>query len=115
MEKETLKDNLLNQLNSFGKKIDEETKSHGYRFIDKLEKYGVIKDNLKMYVMNDGNLTFIWRFEKPKSASFNIDFNKIADNLNWCCYIEGMKDALYGSVEHLDDIVPYLKKFLGVS
>lgn len=117
METQTLKDKLLSELYSISsraKNVDEVTIQHGFRFINKLDKYGVIKDNLSMSVLSDGNLSFEWKYEKPRSATFNIDFDKDTDRLLWCCYIDGMKDHLYGSVIHFDELVPYLKRFLGI-
>lgn len=117
METQTLKEKLLNQLSSLvaeNGNIDNETSQHGFRFINKLDKYGLITNNLSMSVLSDGNLTFEWNFEKPKPAKFNVDFDKTTDRLMWCCYITGMNDHLYGSVIHLEEIVPYLKRFNGI-
>ena len=94
--------------------IDDETRNHGHRFVNKLSKYNLIKDNLDVNALDDGNLGFEWKFEKPKHAKFNIDFDKSVDRLMWCCYIDGMKDNLFGSVLHLEEILPYVKRFLGI-
>ena len=117
MEIQNLKNKLLNELeaiSTINTNVDQITIQHGLRFINKLEKFGAITDNLSMSVLSDGNLSFEWKFEKPKHACFNIDFDKDTDKLQWCCYIDGMKDYLYGTVIHFDEIAPYLKRFLGV-
>ena len=113
MENEALKNRLVSQLNTYSKNLDDETNAHGSRFIEKLSKYGVITNNLSMSLLDDGNLSFEWKFEKPKFGTFNIDFDKSSDSLNYCMYIEGMKNQFYGKVSHFDEIVPYLKRFLG--
>lgn len=117
MDTQILKEKLLGELYSIASKnknVDELTTQHGFRFINKLEKYGVIRDNLSISVLSDGNLSFEWKFEKPKKATFNIDFDKDTDSLMWCCYVDGMKDYFNGTVVHFDELVPYLKKFLGI-
>lgn len=115
---ENSKDNLLNSLqiliNNNKDIIDDETKQHAVRFINKLDKYGLINNSLELSVLSDGNLTFKWSYTKPKNASFNIDFDKSTDSLVWCCYIDGIIDNLFGKVIHLEDILPYLKKFNGI-
>lgn len=117
MEIQNLKDELFNSLRNLvasNELIDEDTNQHAIRFINKLDKYGLITKNLELSSLPDGNLTFKWSYTKPKTASFNIDFDKTTDSLVWCCYIDGMIDNLFGRVIHLEDILPYLKKFNGI-
>lgn len=90
--------------------ISDVTIKHGYRFINKLEKYQIIDDHLSIYPLEDDNLSFQWFFPET-GCKFNIDFDKLTDSLNWCCF-KDINNHWNGNCSHLEEIVEYIKKVI---
>lgn len=103
----------INEISNIYKFAKQSSIKHGFRFIDKLDKYNLLRDYTQIEILDDGNLSIRWSYTKPKKATFTIDFDEDNDKLVWCCEVEGVDDIFYGSVCHLEDILKYLQKYLG--
>jgi len=121
MDNFELKQSLLNQISNFtsgcchdnwdnegSMALTQSTIDHGLRFVNKLAKYNLINDNLRI---RPGSNTIIFTW-KLNNGNATIEFDNQWDRLIWC--IEKSNDIDYGNALHLEEIVEKLKSFLGV-
>lgn len=122
MENFELKQSFLNQILNFKSgcchdnwdgenslALSQDTIDHGLRFINKLEKYNLINDNLRI---RPGSNTIIFTWKKSNSNNIaTIEFDNQWDRLIWC--IEDNSNIMYGQSIHLEEIVEKFKTFLG--